>query len=309
MPIETAIEDFLLYQRSLGNSNATLIYYATALRIFREYSSGMNVEDLTVKHCRNYTVYLKEKDLGSISVQSYVRALRAFINWLYDDDLIDVDICARFKLPKAQRKVIDVLTDEEIRQIYRSLEGDDPIRIRNRLIVSIFLDCGLRLNELVGLTVPDVHRTDRYLIVTGKGDKQRMVPYGSQVEQHLSKYLEWRLRQQFVETVTDRLIIKVSSSSNCIWTYEACTEDTIKQLFRKLRKRCGVQRLHPHLLRHTFATRYLENGGNIFALQAILGHTSLEMVKRYLHLATSRIRADFTEFSPLDRLEKEKSPP
>lgn len=307
MLIDHAIEDFLLDQRSRGNSIATLEYYVAALRNFREYSLGMQIEDLTVRHCRSYYVHLTSKELGSVSIQSYVRALRSFINWLYDEDLIDVDICARFKLPKAQRKVIDVLTDEEIGAIFRSIEGEDPIKIRNRLIVSIFLDCGLRLSELVGLKISDVHQSDRYFIVSGKGNKQRLVPFGEVVEFHLREYLSWRLKQQYRNTVSDALIIKVSTPGN-LWMYEGCSEDTIKQFFRKLRKRCGVDRLHPHLLRHTFATRYLENGGNIFALQAILGHTSLEMVKRYLHLATSRIRSDFTDFSPLDRLEKEKKP-
>lgn len=306
MPIETAIEDFLLYQRSRGNSCATLEYYAIALRIFREYSAGLTVDKITVKHCRNYTVYLSSRDLGSISIQSYVRAVRAFLNWLYEEDLIETNICSRFKLPKAQRKVIDVLSDEEIREVYFALEGTDPIKLRNRLVVSIFLDCGLRLNELVGLKLADIHYSERYFIVNGKGNKQRIVPYGEVVERCLQEYLIWRKTQQYRNTVSDALIIKVSTLSD-MWMYESCTEDTIKQFFRKLRKRCGIERLHPHLLRHTFATRYLENGGNIFALQAILGHTSLEMVKRYLHLATSRIRTDFTEFSPLDRLEKEKA--
>ena len=306
MPIDVAIEDFLLYQRSCGNSPDTLSYYATALRFFREYSKGMSVEDITLRHCRSYYVHLTERDLSSVSIQSYVRALRSFINWLYDEELIDVDICARFKLPKAQRKVIDILTDEEIRAVYRSLEGSDPLVLRNRLILSIYLDCGLRLNELVGLKISDVHRRERYLIVSGKGNKQRMVPYGAFTEQCLEQYLSWRLKQQYINTVADTLIIKVSAPGK-LWKYESVSEITIKQLFRKLRKRCGVSRLHPHLLRHTFATRYLENGGNIFALQAILGHTSLEMVKRYLHLAMSRIRSDFTSFSPLDCLEKEKS--
>ena len=96
-------------------------------------------------------------------------------------------------------------------------------------------------------------------------------------------------------------------------TAEPIVDTTIKQLFRKLKIQSGVKRLHPHLLRHTFATRYLENGGNIFSLQLLLGHTSLEMVKNYLHLAQTRVRKDFVNFSPLDRhfdeISEQKKPP
>ena len=94
------------------------------------------------------------------------------------------------------------------------------------------------------------------------------------------------------------MIIKESSEGR----FEPVKETTIKDLFRKLKVKSGIDRLHPHLLRHTFATRYLENGGNIYSLQLLLGHTSLEMVKRYLHLANSKVRKDFVNYSPLDRV-------
>lgn len=310
MLLSEAVDEFLLYQRTLGNSPKTLEYYAISLKLFRDYFDGadVDVQSINVKLCREYYVHLTERDIASVSVQSYVRALRAFLRWLYEDELIEQNICAKFKLPKAQRKVIDVLTDTEILRIYQALEGDDPISLRNQIIVSLMLDCGLRLNEVVTLKLPLVHLRERYLIVTGKGNKQRVVPFGEKLAELLTKYISWRLKTMYSLSCADTLIIKLSTFSN-MWLYESCTEHTLKQFFRKLKKRCGVPRLYPHLLRHTFATRYLENGGNIYSLQAILGHTSLEMVKRYLHLATSRIRADFPNFSPLDNLTKEKSPP
>ena len=83
---------------------------------------------------------------------------------------------------------------------------------------------------------------------------------------------------------------------------EPVTDATLRQMFRKLKKRSGIPRLRAHLLRHTFATRYLENGGDMYALQQILGHTSLEMVKKYVHSTTRKIVPKFPEFSPLDNL-------
>lgn len=295
MHLNAAIEEFILEQRVRGNSSATVSYYRNVLTYFSEFTGNVDVTDLTLQRCREYYLFLAEDDINSVSVQSYVRGLRAFLRWLYDSEYINQNICAKFKLPKATRKVIDILTEEEIRALFDSIPGDNVHNVRNRLIVALMLDCGLRLHEVVTLTVSSVHVKDRYIIVQqGKGDKQRVVPFGNFTHKLIERYL--KLSSDMLPR--EALIIKVSG----IEIYEAITDTTIKQLFRKLKTRTGIQRLKPHLLRHTFATRYLENGGNIYTLQAILGHTSLEMVKRYLHLANTRIRKDFSRFSPLDNL-------
>ena len=295
MKLNAAIEDFILEQRVRGNSSATVSYYRNVLTYFLEFAGNVDITELTLQLCREYYIYLADDDINSVSVQSYVRGLRAFLRWLYDFEHIDQNICAKFKLPKATRKVIDILTEDEIRLLLDSIPGDNVHNVRNRLIVALMLDCGLRLHEVVTLTVSSVHLKDRYIIVQqGKGDKQRVVPFGNFTHKLIERYL--KLSSDMLPR--EALIIKVSGFE----IYEPITDTTIKQLFRKLKIRTGIQRLKPHLLRHTFATRYLENGGNIYSLQAILGHTSLEMVKRYLHLANTRIRKDFSKFSPLDNL-------
>lgn len=129
-------------------------------------------------------------------------------------------------------------------------------------------------------------------IVTGKGNKQRAIAFGINTEDLIRRYLNLR------KSHSNLLLIKVSGDG----LGEGITENTIKDMFRKIKKKSGVTRLYPHLLRHTFGTRYIENGGNMFSLQLLLGHTSLNMVKRYVHLANSKIRQEFVNFSPLDRI-------
>lgn len=300
MKISEAFDDFLIEQRVRGNSVATLSYYKRCLSSFLLFMNDIDVQDINLTRCKKYYLYLADTGINSVSVQSYIRGLRAFLRYLYENDLIEIDICSRFRLPKCTRNVIDVLSDEEIHRVYRALEGDSLLQIRNRLIVSLMLDSGLRRHEVVSLTVGDVHLNDRYLIVLGKGDKQRFVPFGKTSALYLEQYLS--IVYPNIDNIDFRmpLIIKVSDFGE----HEAITDTTLKQFFRGLKVRTGIKRLKAHLLRHTFATRYLENGGNIYALQAILGHTSLEMVKRYLHLATNRIRSDFPKFSPLDNIKK-----
>ena len=296
---QSFVDDFLLDQRSRGNSNDTIRYYQSCLYRFLLYAGDDFVLDnLTPKFLKQYIVHLSASELSSVSVQSYCRGLRSFLSWLYSEGYITVDLCNNFSLPKASRRIIDVLTDDEIDRIFSSLSGFDWLTVRNRLIVSLMLDSGLRLNEVVTLRLDQVNLKDKYLIVTGKGDKQRIVPFGDSTSNTIRQYLA------AISSAGDQefLLIKMSET---LCGFEQITQSTVKNMFRRLRVRSNVPRLYPHLLRHTFATRYLENGGNIYTLQAILGHSSLEMVKKYLHLATSRIRADFPKFSPLDNIKKD----
>jgi len=202
------------------------------------------------------------------------------------------DIAQRFRLPKAQRKTIDVLTDEELRRLFACFDLRTMTGARNYAICALMLDSGLRLNEVVTLPIGAVHVAEGYAIVDGKGNKQRMVPLGLQSRRALIRYLGR------VPTVEPKAPLFVKGDMIPL------QQSTVKDLFRKLKTRAGIPRLRPHLLRHSFATRYLENGGDIYSLQQILGHTSLEMVKRYVHLIPSKTVVYFPRFSPLDNLPK-----
>lgn len=302
MKISEAIVDFLIEQRVRGNSTATFKFYEICLTNFQKFMNDCELEEINLTRCKMYYLHLAEGNMNSVSVQTYIRGLRAFLKYLYDNEFIELDICARFRLPKCTRNVIDVLSDEEVGRVFDVLSGEELLSLRNRLIISLMLDSGLRRHEVVLLTLGDVHLEDNYLIVSGKGAKQRFVPFGAATAATLKEYIEKVFQNRKKIDFRTSLIIKVSDLGD----FEGITDTTLKQLFRALKKRTGIKRLKAHLLRHTFATRYLENGGNIYALQAILGHTSLEMVKKYLHLANNRIRADFPKFSPLDNIKKAK---
>ncbi len=288
MQIIDSISEFIIDQKIRGNSKNTLSYYRYVLKKFVSMGAVFDTDQITLNTCRDFYIYLSEQNINSVSVQSYIRGFRAYLSWLYNCGYTSVDLPAKFKLPKARRDVIDILTDKELSILIHSF-GDSLLDIRNLCICSLMFDCGLRLNEVVQIRISSLHLEERYLIVLGKGNKQRYVPIGENTFILLCKYISIRPRG-------DMLFLTLNG--------DAITEATIKLLFRRLKVKTGISRLHPHLLRHTFATKYLENGGNIYSLQAILGHSSLDMVKRYLHLANSRIRSDFGKFSPFDTLSK-----
>lgn len=287
-----AIADFMLEQRVRGNSPKTLLYYQHSLDLFSEFlGSDIEMEEITVKRLKQYYIFLQERGtLCSVSIQSRIRALRAFLAFCYTEGYISTNLTERFKLPRAKRPAIDVLTDEEVDRILSSFNCKRDYQLRNYCICSLMLDSGLRLNEVVTLTVDHLHLAEGYCIVEGKGNKERTVPFGFGTRQHLTHYM----RRRPACARSNRVFLKTNM--------EPITENSVKQIFKKLKKQLDMPRLHPHLLRHTFATRYLENGGDMYSLQQILGHTSLEMVKRYVHLTRRNTLERYPNFSPLDNL-------
>ena len=290
MILSDAIDEYLVEQSVRGNSRETIKDYLTKLRLFKDFTGDVDVNSIDLPLLRRYYLELASSRKNTVTIQTYVRSLRAFLNWLYNNEYISTDLCKKFKLPKARKNVIDVLTDDEIARIYSVYVGDDLQSLRNRAIISLMLDAGLRLGEVVTSERSKLHLDERCLIVTGKGNKQRAVAFGNTTQQHLREYLEKCPK-------VAPLIVKVSGKH----AYEQVTHTTVKEIFRDLKVLADIPRLHPHLLRHTFATRYLENGGNIYSLQLLLGHSSLEIVKNYLHLCTRRVRNEFVNYSPLDR--------
>ena len=290
MTITQAFGLFLDDQYLKGNSLHTITDYTNKLRPFLEQFGERELAELRPENLNEYARHLRETHSNTITIQSYVRALRAFLNWLYLGDYVEADFCRKFRLPKARKPFLNVLSDREIERVF-AVYGDSSnvIHLRNRVILSLMLDAGLRLNEVVTAQVTDLHLPEGYLIVTGKGSKPRAVSFGVTTLEHLKAYLD--------ASTPSQALLQTAEG-------EPLTRDTLKNMFRKLKRKSGVERLHPHLLRHTFATRYLENGGSIYTLKELLGHTTLKQTQAYLHVAQTRRHLDFNRYSPLDNIKK-----
>ena len=289
MTISLALNEFLTTQKLRYNSKHTLDSYQWQLSPFLQYTSDLDVSFITLDLCNRYKLSLRENNLTSASCQSYCRALRVFLKWMYEENYITENISARFSLPKAKRKIIDTLTDDEINRLFQCDFQSDSVKLRNGCLVSLMLDSGLRLSEAVSLQRSRVYLRECYCCVDGKGGKQRIVPLGGTTRAFLERYMAQ------VDTVGSLFVLN---------NRQPLTVDAVKDVFRKLKKESRIDRLRPHLLRHTFATRYLQNGGDLFKLQRILGHTSIEMTKRYLHLSSNFVCADFEKYSPLSYMAK-----
>ncbi|MFR1436469.1 MAG: tyrosine-type recombinase/integrase [Acutalibacteraceae bacterium] len=291
MTIQSALDDFLVDQQIRGNARKTLEYYRLSVGFYvRFMGDSTTVQQITLDSLKRYYLTLFDRPISTVTIQTYIRALRAFLTWCYQQEYIPVNLSEKFRLPKAKRKAIDVLTDDEVRRLLACFNPRYLLQLRNLCICSLMLDSGLRLHEVSTLSLGHLHLSDGYLIVDGKGNKQRIVPIGLYSRRYLSRYIARRPSC----AVSDRVFLCTD--------LDPIADGTIRSLFRKLKARASIPRLRPHLLRHTFATRFLENGGDMYTLQQILGHTSLEMVKKYVHSTHRKTVVRFPEFSPLDNL-------
>jgi len=303
--LDKAIELFTIDQKLRGNTDKTIINYQRMIRYFMNYiGKDIPVNEITYSDIKKYQLYLNNKDkeftfktdkrnkLSKKTIQTYMRQLRVFMNWLYEEAYMTENIGDKIKLPKAPNRTVEILSEEEIKKLYNKINDRTEFGLRNKCIISLMLDSGLRRNEVINLNIEDIHFTQNVIKVFGKGEKERIVPLGIYTKKLLFKYLNGY--RPMPEYPTNKVFISKDK--------RPITADVVKMVINRLKKRTGIKRLKPHMLRHTFATRYLMNGGDAFSLQMILGHTTLEMTRRYSHLASSYTVKNFRHLSTLDRL-------
>ena len=285
LELDKLVERFEVHNRSDGKSPRTVQWYNEALDLFLGWMRGEGLstclDDLGEDEVRSFILHLQERkgwqgQTSSHTVNNRVRALRAFFNWMYRQGFTECHRLQNLKVPKVRQKEVEILTDEEIERIFATLNVDTVLGARNTALYSLMLDTGLRLTEVVTLKYDDVHLDTRYIKVLGKGDKERVVAFGTNCQRALTNYAT-HYRFESEGQMTDTFFLSIDG--HCL------SPLALRSLTQRVSKASGVPRLHPHLMRHTYATRFLLNGGNVFLLQQSLGHTTLAMVQKYVHIA------------------------
>ena len=314
LTIGELLNRYALSNQADGKSPKTIAWYRDILNQFSAYLKTerypCHLSAISLDIVRGYVLYLRHKPkfkghpftptqadyLSPRTVQCHVRALKAFSSWLYSEGYTEENRLKNLKLPKAPITVMEPLTPEETKKIIGSINRKTRTGARNNDIFVTLLDTGLRASEAATITLNNLNLTDGYIKVMGKGAKERIVPIGKYVQMTLWSYID-KVRPE--PAIPDFNNLFLSSNG------EPMTVNTIKLVFSRIAKNSGVKRLHAHLCRHTFAINYLLNGGDIFSLKEILGHTTLDMVDHYLHFTSSQITAQHHKYSPMDKLQSE----
>lgn len=285
--IASLADAFLADCRARGLSIRTVDWYGDTLR--REllpWCARENITDpaqLTPALVGSYTARLLDVDrprgsLARSTVRGYVAAVRIFLAWVEKEG--GATVGARPKLPKAEKVLLDVLSREEIQRMENVAKSE-----RDKLIIRVLGDCGLRLGELRGLHSEDLwepKRGEYALKVRGKGSRDRLVPLAPALQRRLKRHLAGRRAE-------GRDSVFVALRRGADGRYAPLTQGGVEQAVRLLAREAGIEkRVYPHIFRHSFATEWLRRGGNIISLQRVLGHADLSMIQgTYAHLDTS----------------------
>ena len=243
---------------------------------------------------RDWLFRLSERGLSKASLARKGASIKAFTAWLHRNQLIEIDPGLKLRSPKASRTLPKVVSRQTLGEIFDNLavlaSEDNPNGIRDLVVIELLYASGMRVSELVGLTLEDVDHARKLLRVTGKGSKQRMVPYGQPAADALDRWLRVG-RAQFA-TEASKSALLLTSRGQRVGVRQ------VYSLVAKLLEGTPTGAAGPHTLRHSAATHLLDGGADLRAVQELLGHSSLGTTQIYTHVSVERLREGYKNAHP-----------
>jgi site-specific recombinase XerD len=318
MTLTRAIDDYLQDHEGGNHSQKTLEWHQTALGLLQTFMQEERditlVGEVEAADISAWFAHMRKVDgkhgrpRSERTIQTYARSVRAFFHWLVRREIIERNPFDRIVFPKVGRPLIQTIEPEEFERLLvacappnESGQMADRAAVRNRAILWLLYDTGIRVSELCGLRLGDFDRKHAVITVRGKGSKERRIALGNNCLRNLVYYLD-RHRpgeeelEEWGSAGEDHLFLAE--------TRTPLTKNGVEMLFSRLRNRAGItdKRISPHILRHTFAVRYLVLGNDPFSLQELLGHEDMTTVKYYMHMNDETIQAQKRKYSPGDHL-------
>lgn len=285
MNLQDAFSEFILQKRLMGLSDYTIDDYNNMVGVFLNYMGGsLELSEVTQKRVNAFILDLYDRSLSKSTIATYIRNMRIFLRWVYAEYTLPFDP-AKIKVPKSPKKLVHIYTDNEVKLIFDSCTVSVPwISARNRAMLALMFDSGLRQAEVCNLLYSGIDRERSVLHVTGKGAKDRLVPVG---------YVSLALLDDYLSQCPykDSKYVFLGRSGSVV------TCNAIRIFVNRLKAKLPFE-LTSHKLRHNFATNYCKDNilktgnSNVFDLSIIMGHESIETTKRYEHFAHEMIAVE-----------------
>lgn len=288
------INQFLNYLRYERNASVrTVEAYERSLRSFEAYVQGLEQQTLATADAdviRGWMESMMDREAKATSVNAHLSAVRSFYRFALSRRLVGKDPAHLVKGPKKAKPLPQFLREREMDALL-SLEpdADSFIDVRTRIILLLFYETGIRLSELIGIDDRDIDFAQRSLKVTGKRNKQRIVPFGQELEQGLREYM--RVRDAQVDKQSEALLL--SNKGRRI-----STSQVYHIVHSNLSMVTAIKKRSPHVLRHTFATALLNNGASLESVKMLLGHESVSTTQIYTHTTFEQLKRVYQDAHP-----------
>lgn len=300
---ELILDDFIAYMRlERGLSQHTIQGYNQDVKHLLDFLDQQKVKlaDATTPLLHDFLCTLRDLGIAPRSQARILSGIRAFFKYMKMERLIPANPCDLLEAPQFGRHLPEVLSVQDIDAMIAALDPDKKETLRNHAIIEMLYGSGLRVSELVELRLQHINLDEGYLIVTGKGDKQRLVPVSPTAVSLIQEYLPER----------ELLDIK-PDSRDTLFLNRRGGKMTRIMVFYIIRDAAAsariIKKVSPHTLRHSFATHLLEGGANLRAIQEMLGHESIATTEIYLHLDRSRLRTELLNHHPHYKTEVRKN--
>lgn len=287
--LRPAIEDFFEEQEYKGNSPATVDFYRTNVEHFLRDTGITELDQFTETRVRRWLI--GHKHLSRATLRTYDRALRVVSNWLHHRGYLETNPMSRLPKPASRATTIVTFKRPEVVAML-----DEARRRRNQLrdraLILLLLDTGIRIGEAMGLDFQSVDWRECSISVTGKTGS-RNVPIGRKAKRALRTHID---RERVAASRNEQRLFLTPSG-------KPLASQAATQAVRRIAEAAGAKatKIGPHTFRHTFALEYIRAGGDSFTLQRILGHTTMDMTRRYVHLADCDLRQSHRRYAPADR--------
>lgn len=280
-------EKFLKYERNC--SDHTVRSYLSDLGEFMTFLEKRSIylKDVSIKNIEAYLFLLHNKNSKS-TVSRKLTTLRSFFDFLVGKGVLENNLTKLIPLPKKEKPLPVFLSVDEAYALINSVKEDDILSIRNKAILEVLYSTGIRVSELSNIKILEIDRSQNIIKVTGKGRKERIVPYGSKAGEAIASYLKLRHK---LNPKQDYLFLNNRGTQ--------LTARSIDRIVKKYGTMSGIsKKIGPHSLRHTFATHLLGNGADLRAIQELLGHSSLSTTQKYTHTSVEKLMNIYDKTHP-----------
>ena len=293
-PYIKGFKQYLLLEKSLGKLSLEAYLHDLKLLIswFELNETKPKPSEITNKDLQLFIQWLHELGMSPASQARIISGIRNFFTFCIQEEIVETDPSLLLETPRLKRHLPEVLEVNEIENMISFIEAGKPAGARNRAIIEIMYSCGLRVSEVTNLLLSGLHFEMGFIKVTGKGNKERLIPVGKSAIKYTELYIhQIRVHQKIQAGFEDVVFINSHGKS--------LSRIMIFNIIKDLAKKAGIKKtISPHTLRHSFATHLVEGGANLRAVQEMLGHESITTTEIYTHLDRDYLKSVITQFHP-----------